>query len=212
MARGVIMGRRLVLPASMGENDVVGFAQATNGQKIHDVTADPEFGMTREIIWLVAPGYFLHFGREKPFNHSFVQVSGENETVIENFTNVVSAYFETPSDDSLLEAIDTAKTAAETREALVMAGIGAPQSADGRYLERLEGAIHNQDPEIREAGLWCALHTSWSECQPLVQNMAASDPSDSLRQAAIGAMEHWHKKATAPAEDASASRCPFHRS
>lgn len=211
MARGVIMGRRLVMPASLGENDVFGFAQATNGQKIHDVTADPEFGMTREIIWLVAPGYFLHYGREKPFNHSFIQVSGEDEAVIENFTNVVSSYFETFSDDSLLDAIDTAKTPAETREALVMAGIGAPPMADSRYLERLEGAIRNQDPQIREAGLWGALHTSWSECQPLVQNMATSDPLDTLRQAAVGAMEHWHKKATASTEDTSASRCPFHR-
>jgi hypothetical protein len=212
MAKGVIVGRRLILPAGIEEQEIFGFAQATNGQKIHDVTADPEFGLTREVIWLVSAGYFLHYGREKPFGHAFLQVSGEAENVVAKFTEVISDYFSTPSDDDLLQAIDGAKTVAETREALVMAGLGAPQIPDKRFLERLQTAIGAGDAEIREAGLWSALHTTWAECQGLVQGMASSDPSEALRQTAAGAMEHWTKKADAATIAADVSRCPFHHS
>lgn len=190
MAWGSIVGRRLVLPPQTSEKMVADFAHILKAQKVHDQRTCPVGGISREVAWCAADGYFIHYASTTNFGLAFIWVSGATNEVVDKFTAFLAEYFEIPNEDALISAIDTAKTTEESGAALVMAGLGAPLAADARFMERIEAAVRNTDTQIRQAGLWGALHTRWPECQPLIQHIAQADPSDQLRREAQAATEH----------------------
>lgn len=190
MAWGSIVGRRLVLPPQTTEKMIADFAGLLKAQKVHDQRTCPVGGISREVVWCPSPEYFIHYSTTTTFGLAFVWVSGASDEVVEKFTTFLNEYFEIPGDEALITAIDKAQTTEESGAALIMAGLGAPSSADARFLDRITAAVKNPDAQIRQAGLWGALHTRWPECAPLIQHIADADPSEELRRAAQEATAH----------------------
>lgn len=190
MAWGNIVGRRLVLPPETTEAMITSFIGLLKAQKVLDQRTCPVGGINREVVWCPSPDYYVHYSTTTTFGLAVMWISGATVEVVEKFTNFLVEYFELPSDDALISAIDQAQTPEEFGPALIMAGLGAPSSADARFFDRITSAVKSSDAQIREAGMWGALHTQWPECQPLIQHIATTDPSDELRRAAQAAIAH----------------------
>ena len=189
MSWGAVKGRRFILPSGTEEDAVDDFAAGVNARKVHEVTASPVLGLTREVTWDVAPGYHLHYGRETPSQLSFVQISGERPDEIENFSRIIVEYLSALTDDELLAAVDSARSVDSRRIALVQAGLGAPVEPDDRYVERIRAALSDPDPRIREAGLWAAVYAYWPVFLPMLERVAEADESDLLRRQAQAAVD-----------------------
>lgn len=190
MAWGEIVGRRLALPPETTEKMIADFIGLLKASKVHDQRTCPVGGIAREVVWCPAHDYYVHYSVTTTFDLAVIWISGATVEVVEKFTNFLAEYFELPGEDALISAIDNAQTTEESAPALVMAGLGAPTSVDARFLDRITSAVHGPNADIRQAGMWGALHTQWPECEPLVRRIAESDPSDELRRAAQAALAH----------------------
>src|SRR5947207_8526174 len=115
MSWGRVRGRALVLPPGTEEDAVSEFAEGSGSEKIHEVTAAPELGLTREVTWRLSPGHFLHYGRETPSGRSFVEVSGDDAEAVERMTDILVEYFEPLTDEDLIAAVDAAESVEDLR-------------------------------------------------------------------------------------------------
>jgi hypothetical protein len=195
---GPYRGRRLVLREPGSEHEVDECAEVIKAQKIEEVTKVVEVGLSREVTWRLPGDNYLHYGREHPYGIAFVLVSGEEAEDVEELTGMMSNYFEPLTDADLLDGVDTAVSVEDLRAKLVRAGIGAAQSADEMYVERITAAMGDWRPRVREGGLWAGMYALWPELYPLVEHMAQEDPEQFLREQAAVLAKHLREGGIVP--------------
>lgn len=193
MQWGAHRGRRIILPREVDETDVEDCASLMNATKVRDTTALVEIGLTREVTWRVVNDYYLHFGKEYPFGINFVFASGPEEPEVGELTAMLSEYFEPPTDDELLSAVDSSTSVEQRRENLTRLGVGASTVEDPRYLEKIVEAMRSGDERVREAGLWAALWALWPQILPEIDSMNKNDANPVLRDQA-GALAGWMRR------------------
>ncbi|WP_443229350.1 hypothetical protein [Streptomyces sp. 2A115] len=165
---------------------------------MRDTTAVVEFGLSREVTWEVTEGHYLHFGREYPFGIEFVFISGPQQGSVDELTGIFSRFFEPVSDEFLLAGTSKEGSVDERRMGLVRAGLGAPLTADARYLDTIVAAMHHEDSRVREGGLWAALYALWPEFLHDIEEMASGDQKPLLREQAQALAAHMREKGLIP--------------
>ncbi|MEU6082231.1 hypothetical protein [Streptomyces sp. NPDC047108] len=198
MQWGAFRGRRLVLSDEMGEDEVFECASVINATKKRETTASVEVGLAREVTWELTPDHYMHFGKEHPCGVCFVFVSGPGQAQVDELTGMLSRYFEPREDEALLTGLDDADSIKSRRCQLVCLGIGAPRTADVRYLERIVAAMHDESSRIREGGLWAAMYALWPELLPEIDAMERVDSEPLLREQACALAGHMRKEGITP--------------
>ncbi|WP_433169538.1 hypothetical protein [Kribbella sp. CA-247076] len=184
MHMGAHRGRRIILADDLAEADVAECATLMNAEQVRATTASVEIGLTREVTWHVAGGYYLHFGREHPIGVGFVFTSGPTRDGVTELTAMLQEYFEPPSDGALVAAVDAAVSAEHRRTALVRLGVGAPEGEVPGWASRIVTAMRADDARVREGGLWAAAHVLWPGLLAEVESMSTTDADPLLRDQA----------------------------
>ncbi|GEC04421.1 hypothetical protein SSP24_20760 [Streptomyces spinoverrucosus] len=204
MQWGSHRGRRIILSDGLDETDVDECAALMNAEKVRETVASVEIGLSREVTWRVVNDYYLHYGKEHPFGIGFVFASGPEESQVAELTEMLSDYFEPPSDEEILAAVDSSHVVNSgdlvdaKRRALVRLGVGAPSDAEPRFLEKIAEAMHSEDERVREGGLWAAAHALWPQLLPDIESMSQGEVNPVLRDQASALAGYMRQEGITP--------------
>ncbi|MEV4342610.1 hypothetical protein [Streptomyces sp. NPDC049590] len=198
MQWGAHRGRRVILSAGLDETDVAEAASLMNAEKVRDVVASVEIGLSREVTWRVVDDYYLHYGKEYPFGIQFVFASGPEEAQVAELTQMLTDYFEPPSGEEVLADVDRADSVERKRESLVRLGVAAPADEEPRFLAKIIEAMHSGDEQVREAGLWAAAHALWPRLLPEVESMSESEVNPVIRAQATAFAGYMRQEGIVP--------------
>ncbi|WP_326670017.1 hypothetical protein [Streptomyces canus] len=183
--------RRLVLRGWGSEAEVMQFAAEGKFELLQDESSDIENGIVRDVIWRITPGIVLQYAMDSRSDCSVFALTGSPAEDVRRITQSIERGVHPWALDQLLTAVDRAKGAQQTREAVLRAGIGAPHEFDKRFHKRIRKALRSKDVTIRSAGIWATSYSRWQEFRSDLEATAHHDPEPELRRDAQIILDHY---------------------
>lgn len=178
------ISRRMVLREPDGEEEVIQFADEFNMKKIRDVSAPERQGIVREIAWQVSPEIKMHYAMDYLSSCSFVVVYGEDNEETHQLVHVVEEILDPWTKNELLEEVDAIDEPNYLAQAVIRAGVGAPNEYDEGFFQRISHALRSRDTWVRRAAIWATAYSRWPQFLPILREIADTDPDETLRNEA----------------------------
>ncbi|KUO08462.1 hypothetical protein [Streptomyces sp. DSM 15324] len=139
--------------------------------------------------WQMSPGVFFQALTDERADATAVVLVGDDQEQVARFAELVERFVQPLTDEELLAAITSARTATERARAVLTSGLGAPFAYDARYFERITAAMFDKDREVRAAGLAASSYAFWPQYLEPLAAMAEFDEDPVLREDAGVALE-----------------------
>ncbi|MGW9134462.1 hypothetical protein [Streptomyces sp. NPDC055681] len=183
--------RRLILKEWGTEDEVLEFASQGNFELLRDETHEIALGITRNVVWRVAPGVVLQYAVDTRSHSSVFALSGTPAETVQRFQESIEDNLLPWTLKDLLTAVDRAKDPEEFIRAVLRAGMGAPREFDKKFSKRFKKAAQSRDPDVRSAGMWAISYSRWEEFRELLGEISRKDPEESLRREAQIILNHY---------------------
>lgn len=167
------------------------FADEGGYELLRDESSTIENGIVRDMMWRLTPGIVLQYAVDSRSGCSIFAVAGSPAEDVEGIAESMERGLHPWSLKDLLTAVDRARTPQESYEAILRAGVGAPQQVDKRFLKRIRKALRSKDPTIRSAGVWATAYSRWPAFLPDLHTLAHDDPDAGLRRDATTILANY---------------------
>jgi hypothetical protein len=124
----------MVLRSGIAEHDVEDFATKLGWGRREDTPADPDEGISREVVWYATPQLALHYFDDDESRNACVVVTGGDPEAVRATAEIVESGLDTCRLDDLLDSIDCAIEPEPRARAVLRAGLGAPEEYDERFI------------------------------------------------------------------------------
>lgn len=185
--------RRLVLKRWGSEEEVRKFAAEGDYELIRDESSDAQQGITRDVLWSLAPNIALQYAVDSRSGCSVFVIVGTPAEEVQAIAASIEQNLHPWTLKDLLAAVDVAKTPQQLREALLRAGIGAPHEFDKKFFKRIMKAMRSGDTTVRSAAVWATSYSRWEEFRGELEKVAEHDAEDSLRHEARIILDHYSR-------------------
>lgn len=146
------------------------------------VTPDEQTAIHYIEDWYLEDGALYPFSLKTPF----LIIEGDN---LKKVAQNVSSFFDTYSDEEILQWVETASNSEDLIEAIVHLAYAAPEQFDSRYFYCLQLALSNSDTWVRLAAVWAIGCIGWREFQDVLENKSETDSSYDVRLQASQMLE-----------------------
>lgn len=182
---------RFVLRESSGEDDVQRFADTLGWPRLAEQEQDLANAVSREVAWGVGTEQSLHYVEDPVTGNNFVNAWGRDKATVDALARLAAENLDTWPIDELEQAVTAAENMQQKAEAVLRAGLAAPNEFDERFFTLISSAITDPDPIAREAGIYATAFSSYPQYRPLLRRVAETDPVPSRRDDAQLALESF---------------------
>lgn len=182
--RILFQSRRMILRAADPLRVVTDFVREVGATELGGMTKTPEesnYGIVRELVWELATGLQLHYLEDYRSACCFMVITCTDDRRTEEICCLVSSYLGTWSDDDVIRAIEESASPADRAQAVIRAGVAAPEEFQPDLWHRIGQAMSDPDPLVRAAGVWATPYSFWPQFRPLLEKVAQDDPDPGLR-------------------------------
>ncbi|MEU4194465.1 hypothetical protein AB0E69_21385 [Kribbella sp. NPDC026611] len=165
--------RRMVL--RVGEAEVQAFADQLGWPRVDEAVEEIGGLVSREVTWAAGTGLSLQYIEDPASLLRYLVVWGPAEDEVAALALMVERGVPVWSLDELLAAADGP-------EAVIRAGVGAPDSYDQRFFEYVVAAMTDPDTAVREAALYATAYSSYPQYREKLADVAQNDPDPARRE------------------------------
>lgn len=146
------------------------------------ITPDEQTAIHYIEDWYLEDGALYPFSLKTPF----LIIEGDN---LKKVAQNVSSFFDTYSDEEILQWVETASNSEDLIDAVVHLAYAAPEQFDSRYFSCLQLALSNCDTWVRLAAVWAIGCIGWREFQDVLENKSETDSINDVRLQASQMLE-----------------------
>lgn len=99
------------------------------------------------------------------------------------------------TDEEMMQAWDEARTPDDVGRAVLLLGVAAPPRHSEPFFTRIEAALQYSDEGVRNAAVVAVAYRGWRAFHPILVELEASDPAESVRQRCRVALNNWAEHA-----------------
>lgn len=163
---------------------VADFANEVGARKLSEMTNTPEEshqGIMRELVWELSTGIQMHYLEDFRSSCSFIVIAGVDDKKTAEISALISSYMDTWSEDGILLAVEDSVGSEEQAQAILRAGVGAPEQFDESFWYCIGRAMSDPGLLVRSAAVWATSYPFWRQFIPLLEKVATEDSDPNLR-------------------------------
>ncbi|MGW0791111.1 hypothetical protein ACWD04_23425 [Streptomyces sp. NPDC002911] len=176
--------RRMVLRPRFSEDEVNRLAVELGWPRREEYAADPEEGTPYQVVWAAGPKLSLHYFEDDIARNSYVVVVGEDAAAVRGAAEIIEVRLHTWRLDELVAEVDSSSGPTELTQAVIRAGLGAPEEFDDRFFTRINDALRHSDTRVRESAVWSVSYVPYPNYRPQLVQVRDHDPDEDLRDTA----------------------------
>jgi hypothetical protein len=176
--------RKLIFSAPVTRGALMEFLALGNWTYTHEYEPDDYADNSVEIEWTQNEGtrkVTFYDDAATRLQYLALEGAGDDDESLES--DVRRGPFQFESTEGILAAFDRAQSPDQAVDAFAKLVIVAPETADERFLRRIERALMHPSPTVRTECLDLLSYVSWHEILPLVTRLR-SDPDGTVRHTA----------------------------
>ena len=125
---------------------------------------------------------------------SYLQLSGpRSEPYVKLFKEKLSLF----SEEEVLSSWDDASSTDDKIDAIVRLGVASYDQPPEPYMRRIQLALEDSDPAVRDAGLVAFSHSPWEPMKPLVERLRDTDTDAGVQKRARLLLDAWENPQSA---------------
>jgi hypothetical protein len=153
------------------------------------IDRDPDNYVPFTLIWTTLDRETtIHYVEDELVKFPYIVIKGKD---VQKVASEICSEAEIYSSEELVKMFVDANTQNEKMKAVAHLGVASPQDFDPKFFELLQAAFSDPDPEVRRTAVWCIGYSSWREFRPILEQLVASDPVESIREQAGYMLESY---------------------
>jgi hypothetical protein len=176
--------RRILLRDCPAKDQVRKFAQSKNWQPEDENLQWRGDQSDYAEYWQVGVGSYFRYVEDSVTGQCYVQILSPNDLITLRLAELSRRELRGSSFDELLHDVDRESDPLAFGRAIVRLGMAAPPGFDNDVFQRISRGLTDKDDRVRQLALWAAVYSPWTQYRPLIQEIAAADRAERLRERA----------------------------
>jgi hypothetical protein len=167
---------RLVLPAAKSLDSISRLLDEVKASRYAEQEFPEPYGIRRELVWQFFPGLLMLYAEDTLTGRWVVSLLGEQPEVTGKYLGMLTSYFTPESLDDLLAGAESAQSAADRVQAVLLVGLAAPYDYDERVFALITRNLDDDDPAVRRAAVLATGHSRWPQWAGPLRGRMDSEP------------------------------------